>query len=500
MSEKRAKVFFFICLLTLCDISLASSSEKNVLFITVDDMNWDSVAKVFSNTPSLTPNIDKLAAEGMQFQYAHLTTSICQPNRAVWLTGLYPHNNGVTGFNNLNPNIETIPELLKASGIRIGIIGKTRHSLPSRKDIWDYRISSELLEASRNPEQYYEYTSKFIGEAASANQRFFLLINIKDPHRPFAGTTGEKYKTRKAAAKNKEADWYKSAQNYINSILSTSSSSAIIEIDPDEITTPGFLPNLPDIREELSSYYSSVYRADMSVGRIMDALSEQGLDKETIVIFSSDNGMAFPFAKTNLYMHSTRTPLIFRNRDLTESGRIDKDHVIAGIDIAPTILDIMGVDKGSELDGRSILPLIKGQKQAEREFVFTQFTRTKANNDYPMRSIIGKRYGYIFNAWSDGKTEFINESQTGLTMQAMREAAASDPQINERVQFFLYRSKEEFYDYEKDPDATKNLISDGGYTEIIEEYRKRLLEQMRRTEDPLFSTYESFHADRYTPL
>jgi len=494
---RKTKTFCFVftCLSVLYTTSNASPSAKNVLFITVDDMNWDSVGKVIPDTSSLTPNIDKLASEGIQFQHAHVTVPVCQPSRAVWLTGLYPQHNGAVAFNDIYSWVPTLPELLQASGFRVGVLGKTDHTIPSRKNIWDYRIASDLLE-SRDPELYYEYTKNFIGEAVANNQRFFLQVNIRDPHPPFAGSLAEK-RMRQVRDKKRDSGWYEAFKDYVNSALSISSSSTAIDIDPNEIVVPGFLPNLPDISKELSFYYSSVHRGDTSVGRVMDALSEYGLDRETVVIFSSDNGMAFPFSKTNLYMHSTRTPLIIRNKDLVDPGAVDEDHVVAGIDIAPTILDVMGVKEGPAFDGISILPLIRGQPQPNREFAFTQFTRTSAEIDYPMRSVIGKRYGYIFNAWSDAQKEFKNQVQAGLTMKAMRKAAAIDPEINQRVLFFLYRVKEEFYDYQKDPDATKNLISDGEYTEIIEEYRKLLLEQMRQTEDPLFSTYESFHADRH---
>jgi len=210
------------------------------------------------------------------------------------------------------------------------------------------------------------------------------------------------------------------------------------------------------------------------------------------VIISSDNGMAFPFSKANLYMHSTRTPLIFWSDRLPQRAKIDDKHVVSGIDIGPTILDIMDITSKVEFDGKSILPIIKGDVQESRQFVFTQFDTTSAGRDYPMRAIIGQQYGYIVNVWSDGKTQFVSESQNGLTMEAIRRAAKSDPAINQRMLFDLYRIGEEFYDYEADPNAKKNLIAHHEYEDIIGQYRERLIEHLRQSRDPISQSLEAY--------
>src|SRR4029453_7286210 len=118
-------------------------------------------------------------------------------------------------------------------------------------------------------------------------------------------------------------------------------------------------------------------------------------------------------------------------------------------------------------EGRSFVPLLRGQRQSGREYVFTQIDQVNSGVSYPMRAVTGLQYGYIFNAWADGKTELRIESMVGLTFPAMREAAPVNPDIAARVRHFVYRTKEELYDYSSDPYALHNLIDDGRHQKVV---------------------------------
>ena len=141
------------------------------------------------------------------------------------------------------------------------------------------------------------------------------------------------------------------------------------------------------------------------------------------------------------------------------------------------------------MDGRSFLSVLNGEGQDGRDFVFTQINANFTKDDYTMRSIQGKRFGLIWNAWSDGKKEFKNESMSGLTWNAMVDAAETDPAISARVKHFQYRVPLEFYDYEKDADALNNLINDPASQELIQSYRVILAEFMRATGDVALPGY-----------
>ena len=458
----------------LCGSFIQCQNKKrpNILLITADDLNCDSVGVYGCQILNITPNIDRLASQGVRFTHAHITIAVCQPCRGVLATGLYPHRSGIEGFHHTdNDQIDTVMEILHHNGYKTGIMGKVGHSTPKLNHNWDFMVFAEDLGRGRNPDLYYQNTRQFIEAAQASKQPFYLMANSHDPHRPFSGSEQE----REWMEKRSIASFFPPSRSYRS----------------DEITVPEFLPNLPDVRQEIAEYYSSVRRCDDTVGAILRALRESGEENNTLVMFLSDNGMAFPFAKTNCYLHSTRTPWIVRWPRKIKAGRVDNEHFISCIDFMPTVLDVVGLTPSNYCDGFSFLPVLLGKKQEHRDKVFTQFHETAARNRYPMRCIQNKKYGYIFNPWSDGERVFLNESQSGRTFNAMLEAAKHDPEIASRVKLFQYRVIEEFYDFERDPDALYNLMDDPSYTKIIDQMRMELLEWMRETEDPALYAFEN---------
>jgi N-sulfoglucosamine sulfohydrolase len=425
----------------------------NILLITADDMNWDAVGAFGCPTEGTTPNIDRLAVGGLRFNHGHVTIAVCQPSRSAMMTGRYPHRSGGEGFYHLRfERVPILPNLLKGAGYSVGILGKQGHSTPYADFKWDMAYDQAELGMGRNPEVYYGHARDFVQGAVDANKPFFLMANSHDPHRPFYG--------------NDREEWYSQTDPPAVPPSRT--------FDPHEVVVPGFLPDIPEIRVEIAEYYSSVRRCDDTVGRLLDMLDETGTTNDTLVLFLSDNGMAFPFAKTNCYLNSTRTPLLARWPGVIQYGRVDDEHFASGIDFMPTILDVAGIDAPDGMDGRSFLPVLRGEKQEGRELVFTQFHQTSARRNFPMRCVQNKRFGYIFNPWSDGEREFRNESQAGRSWKAMEEAAENDPQIAARNRLFSYRILEEFYDFENDPDALHNLIEDPKYASEIEKLRDAL--------------------------
>lgn len=465
----------------LCFVLLGASSQPaqaadrpNILFITVDDMNRDSVGVYGCPIPEITPHIDKLASQGLRFEHAHVSIAICMPTRAVWMTGRYPHRNGALGFDRINKGVPTLLETLHDAGYHTGIMAKVPHVVPSRGDAWDVVVSANDLGGGRNPSRYYEHTISFLTEVSNSDKPFFLMANSQDPHRPFAHSRQEQGRLK---GKRKNPNWYaKTTRTF----------------DPAEVPLPGFLPDLPEIRQELAEYFASVHRADHIVGSIMKALDESGLADNTLVMFTSDHGMPLPFAKTNCWRHSTITPWIVRWPGVVKPDSIDRQHVISGIDYTPTILDAVGLSPLPGVDGRSYLPILKGKSQDNRDMVFTSINRTAGKNAYPMRCVMTKNASYIFNGWSDGKTVFRNESQSGLTMKAMKQAAKSNPEIAARVEHFLYRTPEELYYYADDPDGLHNLADQQEYQAELEKMRNTLLKQMKNTDDPVLPAFQKY--------
>ena len=438
-------------------------NRPNFMLITADDMNWDAVGTFGCPTAGTTPHIDRLAAAGLRFKHGHVTIAVCQPSRSALMTGRYPHLSGGEGFYRLRcKGVPILPAILRAAGYDVGILGKVTHSTPYQAFQWDMAPEQIHLGQGRNPEVYYRYAKNFVQDAIAGDRPFFLMANSHDPHRPFYG--------------NDKSEWYGK--------LDPPAVPPSRTFAPEEVIVPGFLPDIPDVRLEIAEYYNSVRRCDDTVGRLLDVLDAVGAAENTLVMFLSDNGMAFPFAKTNCYLHSTRTPWVVRWPAVIQAGRVDAKHFIAGIDYLPTVLDAMGVDIPAGVNGKSLLPVLRGEEQAGCEQVFTQFHQTSARRNYPMRCVQNARFGYIFNPWSDGERAFRNESQSGRSWQAMEAAAANDPESAARNHLFTYRVLEEFYDFEHDPNALHNLIDDPSYANEIQGLRNALEEWMVATDDP----------------
>lgn len=445
------------------------NDKPNVLLITADDLHYDSLGVTGSKIPGVTPNIDRLASQGMRFTQGYVTIAVCQPCRSVWMTGRYPHRNGAEGFEPIDEHVPTLGESLRKAGYVNGILAKVEHLKPQNKFCWDFVVEGRDLAHGRSPELYYQQAKAFFQKAAVEGRPFFLMANSQDPHRPFAGSEQERQRVGFPGPQARPSRTYQ----------------------PDGIEIPCFLPDLPDVRLEMAEYFTSVHRCDETVGKLLQALEEAGLADQTLVMFMSDNGMALPFAKTNCYRASTRTPWIVRWPGKVKPGTVDSRHMISGIDLMPTLLAALRLPPVEGMDGRSLLPVLEGRNQEDRDRVFTVFHATAGKGDYPMRSVQDHRFGYIFNAWADGKTEFRNESQSGLTMKAMSAAARTDEAVAARVKHFLYRAEEEFYDYETDPCALKNLIDDPRHRSRIEAFRKELHQWMLAVKDPLLAKYET---------
>lgn len=457
----------------------AADTRPNILLITVDDLNWDSLGVTGSAVRNISPNVDRLAREGVRFTRAHVTVALCQPSRNVLLTGRYPQNTGALGFEDIRPDVPTLVEALARAGYYTGLMAKTGHVVPSRAAAWQEIVLARELQNGRSPQLYLARTRGFLAKARQSGQPFFLMLNAQDPHRPFAGSLQEEnFKARDATSTESQ---YGGGFPDVERAYT-----------PSEIAVPPFLPDLPEVRKELAQYYTSVKRADDTTGAALRALDEAGLRDRTLVIWLADNGAALPFAKANAWLNSTRTPLIVRWPHLVKAATVDERHLLGGVDLAPTILEAAGLPALPGTEGRSFIPLLRGQRQSGRDAVFTQIDRVNSGVSYPMRAVTGRRYGYIFNAWADGKTELRIESMVGLTFPAMRAAAAVNPTIAARVRHFLYRTKEELYDYTRDPSALHNLIDDGRHEAVAKTHREILLRHMKKSGDPQLGAFERF--------
>ena len=444
----------------------AAEQPLNVLLITADDMGYEAVdflqGKEAGKVAGVTPHLDKLVTQGLSFQHGFVNAAICAPSRSVIASGRYSHNSGLYGFNKMSQKIPTVFETFQKAGYLTGVLGKVSHSTPDPSFKWDFVHDYAELGAGRSPTKYHDYCAEFFARCKKENKPFYFMVNSHDPHRPFYDPDGRRLKGEEVPSR-----LYK----------------------PEEIAVPGYLPDLPEVRKELASYYNSVRRLDDTVGRVLQALDDSGMADHTLVVFISDNGSAFPFAKANTYLASNRSPFLIRWPGVTKAGSVDANHFVSEVDFFATFMEATGVQAPQGLDGRSLVPLLKGQEQKERDYVFTQIDYKIGGPPTPMRCVQDQHYGYIFNAWSDGKFKYKNSNE-GETFKAMEAAGPTNPDIQTRVDMFRHRVPQEFYDLEKDPACVNNLIHDPKYKDLAKKYQDILRQWMVDTHDFCLAAFD----------
>ena len=455
-----------ILFLLLCFAVSMQAAPVNLLIITVDDMSADSVGAFGCKISGTTPNIDRLAGQSLSFAHAHVTVGNCMPGRNVMFSGLISHNNNVEGFYQVkNPGWPHLVDLMKETGYFTGIRGKVSHSTPYQPYAWDINLDTLPDGTSahfKNAESYGISTAHGIKKAKAAGKPFCLSVNVSDPHKPFW-----------SVVKGGGAD------PHVPSRIFTAG----------EVPIPGFLFDDPKVREELALYYSSVRRADDCVGEILKALDASGEANNTVVMFLSDHGMPLPFAKTQLYHHSTHTPWMVRWPGVTRAGVVDSKHMVSAVDMLPTLLDIVGAKHPARLDGRSFLALIRGKTQAGRDYIFKEYNENAGASRDPMRAVQTKRYLYIFNPWSNGERVFATATTGTVTYRRLVALAKQDKRLAKRLDLYMHRVPEELYEVANDPDCLNNLINDTKHQAALPSLRSKLVDWMKQTKDPMLEVF-----------
>jgi N-sulfoglucosamine sulfohydrolase len=381
-------------------------------------------------------------------------------------SGLISHNNKVEGFYKVtDPGWPHMVDLLQEAGYYAGIHGKVTHSSPYQPYGWDDDLTilpSGQKAHIKDAKAYGKSTTRGIETARKSGKPFFLSINISDPHKPFwSQVRGD------------------GEDPYVPSRIYTA----------EEVPVPGFLFEDPEVREELALYYSSVRRADDCLNEVLKALRKSGQWENTMIVFLSDHGMPLPFAKTQLYHHSTRTPLMVRLPHVTQAGKVDKKHMVSIVDLLPTVMDSLNVSKPKRLDGRSFYSVLQGEKQDNRDFVIKEYNENAGRSRDPMRGIQTKTHLFLFNPWSNGERVFATATNGTVTCKRMIKLAQDDEQMNERLELYRYRVPQELYHVKRDPDCLENLIHNPNHEKVKNKLMVLLEEWMERTNDPILECF-----------
>ena len=436
----------------------ADKPRRNVVLLIADDLGLQ--VGCYGDRAARTPHLDALARRGVRFSHAFATVSSCSPSRSVLYTGLHTHTSGQYGLAHGAHNFHTragvrsLPSYLRVAGYRTAIIGKT-HILP--RSVYDFE---EIKASGRNGAQMAKLARKFI--EGCGDKEFCLVMGYTDPHRAGKG------------------------KNYANQPKHPGIEET--KFDPKEVTVPPFLPDSPDVRADLAEYYQSVNRLDQGVGQLLDVLKTTGRDRDTLVLFLSDNGMPFPGAKTTLYDSGIHLPLIISQPGQKKAGLVNRARA-SWVDILPTILDWAGLKVPIKLPGRSLLPILEQENPTGWDEVYASHVFHEVTMYYPMRAVRTRKFEYIRNLAHKLDYPFAQDLYDSTTWQGILKRG--DKKMGVRgLETFLRRPLEELYDVEKDPAQTRNLAGDSAHARTLATLRKKVRDMQEKTNDPWLVKYQ----------
>lgn len=382
-----------------------------------------------------TPNLQRLASEGVLFRQAFSAAPTCSPSRAALLTGQYAHQNGMLGLAHrgfsLNDYKQHLVHTLRAAGYQ-SVLAGIQHVAAKPETIGYDRLlkprTTSAVDVAPAAEEFLD---------SRPQQPFFLDVGFFETHREFHRPTS--------------AD------------------------DPRYLQPPTPLPDTPQTRLDIAAYHASARVLDNGVGRVLDALQRNGLAQNTLVISTTDHGVAFPLMKCNLEDFGWGVSLILRGPDTFPAGTVS-DALVSQIDLFPTLCELLQIPKPAWLEGRSLLPLLNGERKEINDQVFAEVNYHAAYE--PKRALRTKRWKYI-RRYGGHTQPVLPNCDDGLSKDLWVE--------------FGWRQKhlpaESLFDLIFDPTEHHNLIPIAGHdaesASVLTDLRHRMDTWMQRTKDPL---------------
>ena len=484
--------------LVSCNIKKKTKQKEkrpNIIFIFSEDHAYQAISAYGGRLKDYapTPNIDRIGAEGMRFDRCLVTNSISGPSRAVVLTGKYGHLNGFMSNEDggvFDGSQQTFPKLLQQNGYQTGIVGKWHlGSEPTGFDYWEVLVgqghyynpvflkeSGEYTETGYVTEIITEKAKTWIEQAKKSDKPFMLMMQHKAPHRewkpgpnelslykdvvfPEPANLFDKYENRGRAAKEQDLSLEKTLRLAEDlKIYGKEGTEAIRRFNTEQRAAwdKVYEPIIADFHSKdlkgkellkwkyqryMQDYLACVASVDKSVGQIQEYLKETGLDENTIVIYSSDQGFYLGehgwFDKRFMYEESLKTPLLIKWPGVIKPGSVNPD-LVSNLDFAETFLEMAGGKVPKDKQGKKLLPLLEGKKPGEwrREHYFHYY-------EYPSWHMIKRHYG--------------------ITTERYK-----------LIHFYYDVDEWELYDLKKDPDEMCNVYDDESYAEVKKELHLRL--------------------------
>lgn len=377
-----------------------------------------------------TPVLQQLAEDGILFRQAFCAAPTCSPSRAALLTGQYPHNNGMTGLAHrgfaLNDYSHHIIHTLKTVGYTSALAG-VQHVASDQNNRGADEIGYDHLLGTDDPHQL---AVEFINNAPS--EPFWLTVGFFETHREFPTEH---------------------------------------DINPNYCLPPAPLPDTPEVRQDMANYKAMAAILDDNISQVLSALDDNGLRENTLVIYTTDHGIAFPKMKCNLTDHGMGVALIMQGLEHFTGGRV-VDAMVSHLDVFPMICDLVGIDPPERLQGYSMLPLINGDAGSIRDEVHAEVNYHAAYE--PKRAIRTTRYKYI-RCFDDRQSPVLPNIDDGFSKSVLMAHG-----YNEQAP-----ASEQLYDVMLDPNEVNNLVMNAAYADVLADMRQRLDTWMQSTDDPL---------------
>ena len=398
--------------------------KPNILLITVHDLgdylgcyNYDSVE---------SPNLDRIASEGVRFT-KHFTTGVyCSPGRSSIVTGLHPHVNGLQGLVNrgwrLKPDVKTLPQLLKDSEYTSVLIG-FQHEAPP-KDIDRLGYDEYIKGDSNRLNDIAPLAIDFFNSRAKEIGPWYVSLGTYEVHNPY--------------------DAYES-------------------LDPEKVILPDYVPDCPEAREDMAGFQGAIKHMDTKIGEILTALDKNGLSENTIVIFTTDHGPAWPRGKCTTYDPGLKCALLVRYPEKFKSSST-VNTMTSHVDIAPSILEMIGVTPSVDFEGVSFAPALRGEAYEPREYIFAE--------DLPTRTIRTEKFKYTCNFKNDHKIVIAGWLKNRPYAHEFSEEWSPLPPV-------------ELYDLENDHLERHNLAMDPEYKTICDDLHNKLFKWLENTNDEI---------------
>ena len=428
----------------------------NIVFINADDMGIEMGA--YGDAQARTPTLDALAARGVQFNNGYVTQASCSPSRSSFLTGLYPHQNGMLGLAHLgyrvHDDVATLPQMMKNAGYYNAIIGKL-HLEPENKFPFDF-----VQTDARKTWDVAGVAALFGEQIAAATKQskpFFVYLNYFDPHIPFHdsfdGIPADPMKTDQVKP------------------------FAFHPVTGEQLT--------PAVREQMAGYYNGIARVDAGVALVLEQLKKAGRADDTLVIFVGDHGAPFPRAKNSTYEAGLKVPFLVHWPGQSAPHRDER--LVSTVDIMPTILDAANIAAPSGLAGASLRPLMNGNEAKWRVTLGAENNAHGAEAWFPQRTIRDARYKLIYTI-----NPGVNPKPVGDGGKPWREFVAAVMEKNVLAAKVFATQLDvpawQLYDLQTDPHEFENLAGKAEFAAVEKQLRAQLIEWRVQTRDPLLDT------------